>query len=482
MGAVKPVDFDALKPVHIAGTKGKGSTAAFISSILMQYLKSSLPLSNSKLRKVGLYTSPHLRSVRERIQINNTPLSEDEFARYFFEVWDRLEAAASRNGLLTDVSAKPVYFRFLTLMALHTYIREGVDTAIIEAGIGGEYDSTNIIVHPTVVGISSLGIDHVAMLGHTIEEIAWHKAGIIKSGTQAFTVPQPPKAMQVLQERASESGVKLAVVERHADLEEITLGLAADFQKSNASLAIAVAAAHLQALGFTDLPANVITSPLPIEFRRGLEQVQWAGRCETRREGKITWFIDGGHTAESIKVAGQWYADEISAHQRIRPSSSSSSSSPPLPPSPRVLVFNQQTRDAAALAKILHQTLTDAMGGKAHRPFTHVIFCSNKTFRNGGYKADLVSLNTDDSDVEELRVQKRLASAWAEMEGDDDGGIDVRVLRTIEDAVQFVRSLASNDDGRGVEEVMVLVTGSLHLVGGLIEVLEVHKEQSGSAP
>src|SRR3954447_7166203 len=89
----QPSDFDRIKPIHVAGTKGKGSTSAFISSILAQYLPSP-EQTNPKLNKIGLYTSPHLRFVRERIQINNEPISEEKFAKYFFEVWERLEAAS----------------------------------------------------------------------------------------------------------------------------------------------------------------------------------------------------------------------------------------------------------------------------------------------------------------------------------------------------------------------------------------------------
>ncbi|OAX81349.1 hypothetical protein ACJ72_04302 [Emergomyces africanus] len=162
----QPSDLNRLNLIHIAGTKGKGSTCAFISSILSQYLRSapeSFPPDTPRPRisKVGLYTSPHLRFVRERIQINNEPLSEQQFAKYFFEIWDRLEASAKATGMdPADPASKPVYFRFLTLMAFHTYICEGVDAAIIECGIGGEYDTTNIIDRPIVTGITSLGIDH----------------------------------------------------------------------------------------------------------------------------------------------------------------------------------------------------------------------------------------------------------------------------------------------------------------------------------
>ncbi|KAI9838725.1 MAG: hypothetical protein M1837_002428 [Sclerophora amabilis] len=504
----EPVDFDRLRAIHIAGTKGKGSTSAFISSILAQYLPSSTQHS-PKLHKIGLYTSPHLRFVRERICINNKPLSEEEFAKYFFSTWKRLEATAQKAGLPTDVSAKPVYFRFLTLMALHAYIEENVDTAVIEAGVGGEYDSTNILVHPTVAGITSLGIDHVAMLGGTIEEIAWHKAGIMKSGTSVFTVPQLPGAMKVLEQRAAEKGIRLQVIDRHPSLDSITLGLAADFQKTNASLAIAIAATHLRCLGHTDIPAEIWNSPeLPPEFQRGLEQAQCRGRCETRREKNIVWCLDGGHTLESIELSAGWFASKI-----LPSSSSSPISDKPEKSQPRVLIFNQQNRDAGALARALHRTLTQAMQDKI--PFTHVIFCSNITFKEGGYKADLVSINSNEVDVAALSVQWALKKTWEDIEDSEvtaenkaseqqNGAVngetgrqrrraEVMVVKTIEEAVEKVRDLAQQTSGDdtttqhasreipaeaavvGSEDIMCLITGSVHLVGGALEVLESRK-------
>lgn len=449
-----------MKPIHIAGTKGKGSTSAFISSILAQYLPSSPEDSSCKLHKIGLYTSPHLRFVRERIQLNNEPLSESAFAKYFFEIWAKLEAAARAEGLPVDApGSKPVYFRFLTLMALHAYLQEGVDTAVIECGIGGEYDSTNILVSPTATAITSLGIDHVAMLGSTLPEIAWHKAGIFKPGAAAFTAPQPDAAMAVLRDRAAEKDVRLTVVERHPDLDTLHLGLSADFQKTNASVAIAVAAAHLRALGHTDGipdPARSHASPLPPQFRRGLEQVRWPGRCEVRREAhpSIAWHIDGGHTLDSIEVAGRWFAEQIAAAGSTKN------------PRPRILLFNQQTRDASALSRALHATLAAALGSE--RPFTHAVFCTNVTFAQGGYKPDLVSVNANAADVDSLAVQRGLAETWAEI----DPRTEIKVLRTVEEAVGWCREVAGSVEGEGREEVMVLVTGSLHLVGGALEVLE----------
>ena len=442
--------------IHIAGTKGKGSTSAFVASILEQYLPSP-EQSSPKLHNVGLFTSPHLRFVRERIQINNVPISNEMFSKYFFELWDRYEAAAKAEGKESEVpSTKPAYFRYLNLMALHAYLKENVDSAVIECGIGGEYDSTNIIVHPKVTAVTSLGIDHVAMLGSTIGQIAWHKAGIFKQGAPAFTAPQPEEAMEVLRQRAVEKGVHLHVVERHPALQHIKLGLSADFQKTNASLAISVAAAHLRALGHSSIPDPTLGAPidLPPEFVRGLERVKLSGRCEVRRENNLLWHLDGGHTLESIELAARWFAErlvETTSSVALRQK--------------RILIFNQQTRDAGALARALYGTLQSSLATATSltSPFTHAIFTPNVTF-SSGYAADMVSLNTNAADVDNLSVQRTLANTWAEL----DPSTSVKVVRSIEEAIGIAREIAVAEES----EVLALITGSLHLVGGALEVLE----------
>lgn len=391
--------------------------------------------------------------MRERIQINNEPLSEEVFARYFFEIWDRLEAAARTKGEPTDTSAKPVYFRFLTLLAFHTYVSEGVDTAIIECGIGGEYDSTNILVKPSVAGITSLGIDHTAMLGNTIEEIAWHKGGIMKKDVPCYTAPQLPSALDVLRKRSEEVSCPLGVVYQNPGISDVKLGLAADFQQTNASLAIAIAWKHLFLSTYNP------THPLPTPFIRGLENVRWPGRCEIRREDQIAWHIDGCHTLESIEVAGTWFAAQIAPTNQ---NNSNSTTAPAADKATRILLFNQQTRDANALAKALHSTLSSAL--HSSQPFTHTVFCTNTTFRGAGYRPDLVSINTSKEAVNALQVQRGLAETWRGL----DGEAVVVVKRSIEEAVWWCRSVAGGADG----VVKVLVTGSMHLVGGFLEVLE----------
>ncbi|RMX90794.1 hypothetical protein D0868_14369 [Hortaea werneckii] len=451
----EPSDFDVLNPVHIAGTKGKGSTSAFVSSILAQYLPTKRSIHAERLpSSVGLYTSPHLRFVRERIKINNQPISEPLFAECFWEVWDKLEANPSAPGEQDprNIGGKPVYFHYLTLMALHCYMQAKVGTAVIECGIGGEHDTTNILCKPSVTGVTSLGIDHQALLGDTIDSIAWHKAGIFKEDTPAYSVPQPDVALEVLHTRAKERGTELHVIPEHPALQSIALGLQGDFQRTNASLAIAVSASHLSRLGYSGVPHPLDqTSRLPEEFITGLEAARLGGRCDLRQDVKhpgLKWYIDGGHTLESIDMAGRWFASIGSRDAK------------------RILIFNQQTRDASALARRLHQTLATATGDA--KPFQHAIFCTNTTYANAGYKADLVSINTSKDDVDSLRVQRELAQNYDSI----DPEACVHVLGSVEEAVQRARELSGN------EAADVLVTGSLHLVGGVIEVLENESEVS----
>ncbi|KAH0559232.1 hypothetical protein GP486_004257 [Trichoglossum hirsutum] len=293
-----PTDFDRLNIVHVAGTKGKGSACAYLNSILTAYHETvGLP------KKIGLYTSPHLIAVRERIRINSEPISESLFTKYFFEVWDALERSAVEQGL--DPKHKPVYFRFLTLMSFHVFMREGVDAAMYEVGVGGEWDSTNIIEQPVATGITTLGIDHTEVLGETIDKIAWHKAGIFKPGCPAFTVAQLPAAVEVLEQRAKEKNVHLQGVAIHPALHNIKITPDEDYQRGNASLAIVLVDSMLKRLG---IPRVGGESSLPEQYVGGLERTVWRGRCETKLDGDKTWCLDGAHTKESIEIAGHWFA------------------------------------------------------------------------------------------------------------------------------------------------------------------------------
>ncbi|KAK9328647.1 Mur ligase [Lipomyces starkeyi] len=426
-----PSDLDRLNIIHVTGTKGKGSTCAFTYSILSQY--------QPMLSKIGVYTSPHLKSVRERISINGNPLSEDKFTRYFFEVWDRLSESVSEESTFPSMGqgVRPVYFRFLTLLSFHVFLSENVDTAIYEVGIGGEYDSTNIIRRPTAVGITSIGIDHTRVLGTTLKEIAWNKGGIMKTGTKAFSVEQNAEAWDTLQGRATEKNVELSTVPVHPVVVKTRLGIDAEFQNINASLAVSLAREHLRILGHYPREYNN-DDELPSEFTKGLENASWPGRCQTIKDGSTEWLLDGAHTDESITVVTQWFSTKARSNTK------------------KILLFNQQTRDAKSLVSRLHSNL----GVDVH--FDEVIFCTNITWSAGGYQAaELTSMNTSKQAVHDLVVQKELAEQWEKL----DPTSKRLVLPTIEHAVKYIRELKE-------EDVQVLVTGSLHLVGGLLVVLD----------
>ncbi|KAK0657729.1 Mur ligase [Cercophora newfieldiana] len=433
-------DLDRLNIIHVAGTKGKGSTCAFVDSILSRYSQStSIP------RKVGLFTSPHLIAVRERIRIGSRPISEELFAKYFFQVWDRLESSDTGKELV-EPGTKPIYARYLTLMSYHVFLSEGVDAAVYETGIGGEYDATNVVERPVASGISTLGIDHVYVLGQTVDKIAWHKGGIMKKGAPAFTIEQVPEAAEVLRARAEEKGVALKVLNVDARLEGVNVRPNALFQKKNATLAIALAEVALKKLdgGFELDPKEL----LPKEFVEGLEQVVWRGRCEVKEEEGVSWHVDGAHTVDSLKMAARWFAGEC-AEKR----------------GPKVLIFNQQGR-AEAVDFLDGLCNTVKKGDPAGKGFEHVIFCTNVTYAETGYKRDFVNHQYNPKDIEKMTAQKIFAEKWSAL----DPAANVMVIHSIEEAINKARSLSKTVQDR--ENVQALITGSLHLVGGALGILE----------
>ena len=453
-----------MNAIHIAGSKGKGSTAAFVFSILAEYLTDNAAAeATATLRKIGLFTSPHLRSVRERIRIQasqtrdfeETPLDEIKFSQYVSEVWARL-GMDNRS-----TSQSPPFARFLTLVGLHAFIQEGVDTAVVETCIGGRYDSTNILCQPSVCAITSLGLEHTDLLGSTIEEIAWAKGGIMKPGVPMFTVPQEPAALAILQELATKENVDLRVVTTHPDLKHIDLGLAGDFQRINASLAVAVAAEHLSRMGYENIPEieTLALSPLPDKFRRGLERAQWPGRCETRDHLGSRWLLDGAHTMESIEVLGAWVAKKMAVEPGAR----------------RVLIFNQQTKDSTALLGHLGRITTSAMSQWLHfeeAVFHQAIFCTNIPWEQyDAPDAERVSMTYSGGSEEGLKVQHALAAHWMQISG---GHSAVTVVRTVEEAIRCVADSGDPSFFRDREHInaIVLITGSLHLVGSALEVLD----------
>lgn len=251
-------------------------------------------------------------------------------------------------------------------MSFHVFLSEGADTAIYEVGLGGEFDGTNIVEKPAVTGITSLGIDHVFTLGETIEEIAWHKAGIFKEGVKGFSVEQKEGAMRVIKERAEERKVKsFEVVGEDDRLEGVRITPMAQFQRLNASLAVALTETALKKV---DPKYRRSKKKLSKELKLGLQRVVFRGRFEIIKKGRVVYYLDGAHTAESIEVATEWFKDEVQLEQFAREKGYWT-------PNTRVLLFNQQgDHDAIQLLEGLY----NKSQSEEELHFDHVIFCPTR--------------------------------------------------------------------------------------------------------
>ncbi len=265
----------ALRFIHVAGTNGKGSTCAFLESACR----------HAGL-KVGLFTSPHLVSFRERLQINREWIPESEVARLLG--W----GAELMRGW--EEEATPTFFEMVTWAALVWFSERRCDLVVWETGLGGRLDATNI-VRPEASVITPIGWDHMEWLGHTLEAIAAEKAGIIKPGVPVFTSTDHPGALQVLRTTACERGAPLEWVgpdhDTVAEVRGWKPGLFGEHQVRNAALAVVA----LRALGDR--------WPMPADsLRQGIESARWVGRFDTRERGGSTWVIDGAHNRPAFEA------------------------------------------------------------------------------------------------------------------------------------------------------------------------------------
>lgn len=234
-----------------------------------------------------------MQSTRERIQIDNEPITEDLFTQYFFEIWEALSNAR--------VERQPRYLQLLALLAFHTFIREGVDAAVVETHHGGEYDATNVIRRPIATGITSLGMDHVEQLGPTLEDIAWHKAGIFKNDAPAFSVPQEYDASQILRSRAAEKKTNVNFISMNSSLTANNRVLDVPVQKLNCSLALELARSFVH----SKKPGHVMNSN---DILSGIDTFSLKGRFEVVLDGTTRWFLDGAHNKLSLSKAAEWFS------------------------------------------------------------------------------------------------------------------------------------------------------------------------------
>ena len=268
----------AMPFVHVAGTNGKGSVAAMIESIL-----------RTAGWRVGLYTSPHLVHLGERVQVDRQSLSENAIVAYS----QLLDTTADRLAIEGAVEDRSSFFEWMTAMALLEFQARRCDIAVLEVGLGGEFDATNI-VDPAVSAITSIGMDHCEWLGDTIEEIAYAKAGIIKEGRPVVMGRLPPAAEMIVRTVAANRNAPLTSV-REVYGEAVDAyprtSLAGDYQRWNAATAT-IAVQCLDARWRIDSAA----------VERGLQTVNWSGRWQRTRVGGRLTILDASHNAEGATV------------------------------------------------------------------------------------------------------------------------------------------------------------------------------------
>ncbi|HEY9247769.1 MAG TPA: folylpolyglutamate synthase/dihydrofolate synthase family protein [Rariglobus sp.] len=263
--------------IHLAGTNGKGSVAAMLEAVF-----------SAAGWRTGLYTSPHLVKLGERVQVARTLLSEAEIVAYADELLPVAEAVS--RGSPDD---HPSFFEFMTAMAFLQFARKRCDIAIIETGLGGRLDATNV-VDPEVAVITSIGLDHCDMLGDTLEKIAAEKAGIIKPGKPVVIGRLPPEAEAVIRRVAAEK--KAPVISVRAVFGEAianypTTALAGDYQRWNAATATLVARCFAPRWR---LGESVVA--------RGLQTTRWPGRWERTTIGGRALILDASHNPEGAAV------------------------------------------------------------------------------------------------------------------------------------------------------------------------------------
>ncbi|MBM3857865.1 MAG: bifunctional folylpolyglutamate synthase/dihydrofolate synthase, partial [Verrucomicrobia bacterium] len=264
---------DRIPCFHIAGTNGKGSVSAFAASIL-----------KAAGLRVGLYTSPHLVDFRERIQINGEMISQEDLEKGI----KRLQAATQTGKEM------PTFFELTTALAFDYFARQQCDVIVLETGLGGRLDATNVASNKIACAITPISMDHQALLGSTLSAIAREKAGIIRAGIPVVTSPQPEEVMNVLQEKAKQLYAPLEIISEPIS-PEIPLGLLGSYQRWNAAVALALVQQGPWKLS-------------PEAIAEGLATTSWPGRFQRwKTKNGQEMILDGAHNpAAAEQLVATW--------------------------------------------------------------------------------------------------------------------------------------------------------------------------------
>ena len=278
--------------IHVTGTNGKGSTIAFMRELFLSHGK-----------KVGTFTSPHIVSIHDRICINGQPISDADFIRLANQVKEMEQRLLETHDQLS-------FFELLTVIALLYFKEQGVDLVLLEVGIGGLLDTTNVVTGEIAV-ITSIGLDHQETLGNSLEEIAEQKAGIFKQGRAAVIANLAPESQLVCQKIAEDLDVTLYPADRDfsfksghffsslADLTRLKLGLEGAYQEENAALALQAFLLFMTARG-----EKVNEEAI----RRALKTTSWAGRLEAVTEHI---YLDGAHNLPALERLVEFIQEKI---------------------------------------------------------------------------------------------------------------------------------------------------------------------------
>ena len=287
-----------LRVIHVAGTNGKGSTCAMLDSIL-----------RAAGYRVGLYTSPYIRRFNERMQVNGMPISDEELA----------EITASVKPFADAMEETPTEFELITAIAFAYFAKSNCDVVILEVGLGGRLDSTNVIEDPLLSLITDIDFDHTAILGNTIQAIATEKAGIVKAGRPCLYGGRPNSAHRTIKQICAAKGAPYHIVDRaeytlremtlegtkfdFAGLHDLSLSLLGSYQPFNAATVLtAMEILREQGISITEKAV-----------REGLRSVRWQARFELLSRDPVVIF-DGGHNPQGVEAAvksiGKYFPDQ----------------------------------------------------------------------------------------------------------------------------------------------------------------------------
>ena len=285
--------------IHVTGTNGKGSTIAFMRELFAVHGK-----------KVGTFTSPHIISIHDRICINGQAIADADFIRLAEQVKEMEKTLLETHDQLS-------FFELLTLIALLYFKEQGVDLVLLEVGIGGLLDTTNVVTGEIAV-ITSIGLDHQETLGDSLEEIAEQKAGIFKAGKKAVIAKLTPEARNVCQKKARELAVELYQAGRDfilnagdfssklASFSQLEIGLEGVYQQENAALALETFLLFMASRG----------ERVEEEFvRRALKETHWAGRLEQIRP---QIYLDGAHNLPALTCLVEFIQGKIQQGYQVR--------------------------------------------------------------------------------------------------------------------------------------------------------------------